>query len=117
LTAGSANLVAGIPQANEQFAQGARQGDQADMLRKSSLEPIRGKMVGRVYVPASIAEGGAKLIQAYVARKKEQEQKAERAAATEEISKLRADYLRQFGEGAGETDRAMLTAEAGKSGR
>jgi hypothetical protein len=106
-----------MPQANEQFAQGARQGDQADMLRGSALEPIRGKMVGRVYVPASIAEGGAKLIQAFVARKKEQEQKAERAAATESQSKLLADYLRQFGGKEEETDRAMLTPQAGAFGR
>jgi hypothetical protein len=52
-----------------------------------------GKMVGRVYVPASITQGGAKLMQAWVARQKEQEQKEERRVASEEMSMLRQGFL------------------------
>lgn len=104
LSAASAGLIAGAPQANEQFAQGQRAGDMADAMRQSSLEPVKGKMVGRVYVPASIFEGGAKIVQAFVARKKEQEQKEERSAAAKELSSLRADYARQFGTSEEPTD-------------
>ena len=93
ITPASANLVRGVPQAQERFSQGQRAGTLSDELRASAMEPIRGRMVGRVYVPASIAEGGAKLMQAYVARKKEQEQKAERAGAKETESGLKADWL------------------------
>ncbi len=93
ITPASANLVRGVPQAQERFSQGQRSGTLADELRASSMEPIRGRMVGRIYVPASIAEGGAKLMQAYVARKKEQEQKSERAGAKETESGLKADWL------------------------
>lgn len=52
-----------------------------------------GGMVGNVYVPASITQHGAKLMEAYVARKKEQEQKEERRTASEEMSMLRSGYL------------------------
>jgi hypothetical protein len=101
LTPESAALVGGIPQARERFAQGERAGTLADQLRASSLTPTRGRMVGRVYVPASIAEGGAKLIQAYVARQKEKEQKAERAGAKETESGLLSDWLKSLGDTAG----------------
>lgn len=100
MTPASANLVRGVPQAQERFSQGQRAGTLADELRASAMEPIRGRMVGRVYVPASIAEGGAKLMQAYVARKKEQEQKAERAGAKETESGLKADWLESLELGA-----------------
>jgi hypothetical protein len=65
----------------------------ADELRQGSMDMPQGKMVGSVYVPASIAQHGAKLMQAYVARKKEQEQKEERRTASEEMSMLRSGYL------------------------
>lgn len=101
LTPEAAGLVAGMPQAQERFSQGERQGAMADELRASSLEPVKGRMVGRIYVPASIAEGGAKLIQAYVARQKEQEQKEERRVASEEMSMLKSGFLESLKGGAG----------------
>jgi hypothetical protein len=109
-------MAGGLP-SEERFQQGARAGDLADSMRESSLEPIRGKMVGNIYVPASITEGGAKLMQAFVARKKEQEQKVERAAAREDQAKMLAAWVRGQGGGPPETDRAMGTAQAGQFGR
>jgi len=101
LQPGAANLVAGMPQAQERFSQGQRAGTMADELRQGSTEMPMGKMVGRVYVPASIAQKGAKLMQAYVARQKEKEQKEERRAASEEMSMLRSGFLEALKGGAG----------------
>jgi hypothetical protein len=93
LQPGASALVAGMPQAQERFSQGQRAGVMADELRQGSLDVPMGKMVGRVYVPASITQGGAKLMQAWVARQKEQEQKEERRVASEEMSMLRQGFL------------------------
>lgn len=93
VTPQSAELVRGVPQAQERFSQGQRQGVQADELRASASEPVMGKMVGRVYVPASIAQHGAKLMERYVAEKKEQMQKSERAGAKETEAELKGDWL------------------------
>lgn len=101
LQPGAANLVAGMPQAQERFSQGQRAGTMADELRQGSLDMPKGKMVGRVYVPASIAQHGAKLMQAYVARQKEKEQKEERRVSSEEMSMLRSGYLESLKGGAG----------------
>lgn len=101
LQPGAANLVAGMPQAQERFSQGQRAGALSDELRQGSLEAPTGKMVGRVYVPASITQHGAKLIQAYVARQKEKEQRDERRLASEEMSMLRSGYLESLKGGAG----------------
>ena len=60
-------------------------------------------MVGRVYVPASITQHGAKLIQAYVARQKEKQQREERRVASEEMSMLRRGYLEALAGREGET--------------
>lgn len=109
-------MAGGLP-SEERFQQGARQGAIADSMRESALEPIRGRMVGNVYVPASITEGGAKLIQAYVVRQKEKEQKSERAEARETQAGLLADWLKSQDGGPSNTDRAMITPEAGRSGR
>lgn len=101
LQPGAANLVAGMPQAQERFSQGQRAGALADELRQGSLDAPTGKMVGRVYVPASITQHGAKLVQAWVAREKEKEQKEERRTASEEMSMLRSGYLEALKGGAG----------------
>lgn len=101
LQPGAANLVAGMPQAQERFSQGQRAGALSDELRQGSLEAPTGKMVGRVYVPASVTQHGAKLVQAWVAREKEKEQKEERRLASEEMSMLRSGYLESLKGGAG----------------
>lgn len=112
LSAASANMVEGMPQANERFAQGQRMGDQADMLREKSLdgEP-EGRMIGRIYVPGSIFQYGAKGIQAYVAMQKEKEQKSERSGAAEQQSGYLSKWLRSL------TDEqaAAATSGAGQS--
>ncbi len=101
LQPGASNLVAGMPQAQERFSQGQRQGVQADTLRQSASDPAMGKMVGNVYVPASITQHGAKLMEAYVVRQKEKEQKEERRGASEEMSMLRSGFLESLKGGAG----------------
>lgn len=101
LQPGASALVAGMPQAQERFSQGQRQGVQADELRKGSMEGAQGKMVGNVYVPASITQHGATLMKAYVARQKEKDQKAERRVASEEMSMLRSGFLESLSGGAG----------------
>ena len=101
LQLGAQNLVAGMPQAQERFSQGQRAGTMADELRQGSMDMPQGKMVGRVYVPASIAQHGAKLVQAYVARQKEKEQKEERRVSSEEMSMLRSGFLESLRGGAG----------------
>ena len=101
LQPGAANLVAGMPQAQERFSQGQRQGVQADELRKSASDPAIGDMVGNVYVPASITQHGAKLMEAYVVRQKEKQQKEERRVASEEMSMLRSGFLESLSGGAG----------------
>ena len=101
LQPGAANLVAGMPQAQERFSQGQRQGVQADTLRQSASDPAMGKMVGNVYVPASITQHGAKLMEAYVVRQKEKDQKEERRVASEEMSMLRSGFLESLKGGAG----------------
>lgn len=93
LQPGAANLVAGMPQAQERFSQGQRQGVLADELRAGAMEPATGKMVGRVYVPAAITQHGAQLTKAFVARQKEKQQKEERRVAAEEMSMLRSGFL------------------------
>ena len=100
LTPATMNAMAGGMPAQEQFEQGARMGDQADVLRDSSLEDVQGKMVGRVYVPASIFQHGAKVVQAFVARRKEKQQKEERAGARKEQSSMLVDWLRSQDTGA-----------------
>ena len=105
LQPGASNLVAGMPQAQERFSQGQRQGVQADELRRGASEPVMGGMVGNVYVPASITQQGAKLMQAYVSRQKEKEQKEERRVASEEMSMLRSGFLESLkGQGPSEED-------------
>ncbi len=101
LTPQAAAMVGQFPGAQERFAQGERAGSLADELRRGSLEPARGRMVGRVYVPASITQHGAKLMQAWVARQKEQQQKEERRLASEEMSMLRRGYLESLSPGTG----------------
>jgi hypothetical protein len=86
-------MSGGLP-AQERFEQGARQGGIADSMRESALEPVMGKMVGNVYVPASITQHGAKMIQAWVVRQKEKDQKSERAGARETQAGLLADWLK-----------------------
>jgi hypothetical protein len=109
-------MAGGLP-SEERFQQGARAGELADSMRESALEPIRGKMVGNIYVPASITEGGAKLIQAYVIRQKEKEQKTERAGARKEQAGLLAEWLKSQDGGPSGTDRAMISPVAGNPGR
>ena len=101
LTVGASNLVGGMPQAQERFSQGQRQGVQADVLRQDAQGGAQGRMVGRVYVPASITQHGATLMKAYVARQKEKEQKEERRVASEEMSMLRSGFLESLRGGAG----------------
>lgn len=101
LQPGAANLVAGMPQAQERFSQGQRQGIQADELRQGSMQGAQGKMVGNIYVPASITQHGATLMKAYVARQKEKGQKEERRVASEEMSMLRSGFLESLRGGAG----------------
>ena len=101
LQLGASELVAGMPQARERFSQGQRQGVMADELRQGSMEGAQGKMVGRVYVPASITQHGATLMKAYVARQKEKQQKEERRVSSEEMSMLRSGYLESLRGGAG----------------
>lgn len=106
LTLGASDLVAGMPQAQERFSQGQRQGVLADELRQGAQQGAQGKMVGRVYVPASITQHGATLMKAYVARQKEKQQKEERRIASEEMSMLRSGFLESLrgGEGSGEDE-------------
>lgn len=86
--------MAGMPGVQNRFSESQRQGALADELRGDN-DPYKagGKMVGRVYVPASITQHGAKLMQAYVARQKEQKREEQARIGSEEMSMLRRGYL------------------------
>lgn len=100
LQPGAANYLAGMPGVQNRFSEAERAGVLADELR-GDTDPYGtgGKMVGRVYVPASITQHGAKLMQAFVARQKEKQRAEERRLASEEMGMLRRGYLEALSKG------------------
>lgn len=96
LTAESAAMQRGVPQARERFSQGQRMGDIASELRGQANDPAIGRMVGRTYVPASITQHGAKLMKQLESSLRERKQRKTRAGAVEEESGLIGDWLEEL---------------------